>query len=104
MKYNLSELMKTAWQFVRVNGYTMSDAMKQAWLHFKLKAMMAEGVVRFYYQKVDGTIREAWGTLDPRRLPSTKGNRRMNATVQTYFDTEVDDFRSYKKANLMRIA
>lgn len=103
MKYNLSELMRTAWQFVRVNGFSMSDALKQAWLHFKLRARMAKGVVKFYFQKVDGSIREAWGTLDPRRIPATQGVKKPSPLVQTYFDLERDEYRCYKKANLISI-
>lgn len=104
MKYNLSDLMRTAWQFVKCNGFKMSEALKQAWLQFKLKVKMTRGIVKFYYQKVDGTIREAYGTLAERLLPPTGGNRRTNKTVQTYYDTEVEDWRCYKIANLIKIA
>ena len=96
--------MKMAWQFVRVNGFTMSEALKQAWLNFKLKAKMTRGIVKFYYQKVDGSIREAWGTLMSSRLPATLGVRTPSPLVQTYFDTEVEEYRCFKKANLIRIA
>lgn len=104
MKYNLSQLMKLAWQFVKMNGFTMSEAMKQAWLNFKVKAKMAKGIVKFYYQKVDGSILEAYGTLSERIVPPTGGNRRYCPTVQTYFDTEVNDWRCFKLANLIKIA
>lgn len=96
--------MKMAWQFVRVNGFTMSEALKQAWLNFKLKAKMFVGIVKFYYEKVDGTVREAWGTLMESRLPATRGIRKPSPLVQTYFDTGVNEYRSFKRANLIRIA
>lgn len=104
MKYNLSQLMKTAWQFVKMNGFTMAEAMKQAWMQFKLRAKMAKGIVKFYFQKIDGSIREAYGTLNEGMVPATGGNRKTNPTVQTYFDTEKGEWRCYKIANLMRIA
>ena len=39
-KNNMREVMSTAWQFVRKNGCTMSEAMKVAWANYKLKQVM----------------------------------------------------------------
>lgn len=36
----LSSVMQMAWSFVRKNGYTMSEAMKIAWMNLKLKAAL----------------------------------------------------------------
>lgn len=36
----LHEVMSLAWQFVKSNGYTMSEAMKVAWANLKLKGEM----------------------------------------------------------------
>ena len=36
----LHEVMSLAWQFVKRNGYTMSEAMKVAWANLKLKGEM----------------------------------------------------------------
>ena len=97
--------MLQAWQFVKRNGYTMSEALKVAWSNFKLKKEMTDRIVKFYYQKVDGSIREAFGTLSSKIMPETKGsNRKRNDTVQVYYDTEKQAYRCYKKANLIRIA
>lgn len=105
-KSDLRAIMQMAWQFVKRNGFTMSEALRAAWLNFKLKVRMAVAIVKFYFQKVDGSIREAYGTLNPAIMPVTSGsdNRRKNDTVQTYFDTERAEFRCFKKANLLRIA
>lgn len=101
----LHEVMSLAWQFVRRNGYTMSEALKTAWANLKLKARMMSGVVKFYFQKVDGTVREAFGTLKAELLPATGAEtaRKANPTTQTYFDTERQEWRCYKKANLQTI-
>lgn len=105
-KSDLRSIMQMAWQFVKRNGFTMSEALHAAWLNFKLKVAMAVRIVKFYFQKVDGSIREAYGTLNASIMPEISGsdNRRKNDTVQTYYDTEVQAFRCYKKANLLRIA
>ncbi len=58
----------------------------------------------FYFQKVDGSLREAYGTLMSDRIPETKGEKKTNDTCQVYFDTEKDEWRCFKKANLVKIA
>ncbi len=101
---SLSKIMSLAWQMVRKNGYTISEAMKVAWQNFKLKAKMSKGIVRFYYRKVNGELREAFGTLSGKLLPETKETgRKANSTLQTYFDTERAEWRSFKIANLVNV-
>ena len=97
----LSQVMKLAWQFVKKNGLTMSEALKKAWANAKLKMAMQTKIVKFYFQKVDGTIREAYGTLCERLIPAIAGtdNRKKNDTIQTYFDTEKQEWRCFKKLN-----
>ena len=105
IKNEMREVMLTAWQFVRRNGYTMAEALRTAWVNIKLRKAMASRIVRFYFQKVDGSVREAFGTLAANIVPQTNGTeRKPNDTVQTYFDTEKQAWRCYKKANLVRIA
>ena len=97
--------MLMAWTFVKRNGFSMSEAMKCAWANMKLKAAMKNRIVKFYFQKVDGSIREAYGTLKENLIPATSGdNRKKNDTVQVYFDTERQEYRCFKKANLLNIA
>lgn len=100
----LREILNLAWQFVRKNGYTMSEAMKCAWANYKLKQAMKNKIVRFYYRKVSGEIREAFGSLQDKLLPETKeSGRKPNDTLFTYFDTEKGEYRSFKRANLIKI-
>ena len=106
VKNQMSEIMTAAWSFVRKNGYTMAEALKCAWRNAKLRKAMAQGIVKFYFQKVDGSIREAFGTLAKNLIPATQGesNRKRNDTVQTYYDSEKCDWRCFKVANLISIA
>ena len=100
----LHDIMTLAWQFVKRNGFTMSEALKAAWANIKLRTAMNNRIVKFYFQKVDGSIREAYGTLKDNLIPATSGdNRKRNDTVQVYFDTEKQEWRCYKKANLISI-
>lgn len=103
-KTELRTIMQMAWQFVKRNGFELSEALKQAWQVFKLKKQMLKGIVKFYYQKVDGSIREAYGTLKSELMPAidTSNDRRLkNPTVQVYFDTERQEFRCFKVANVL---
>lgn len=106
MKRNvLHEIMTLAWQFVKRNGYTMSEALKCAWANMKLMGQMKDRIVKFYFLKVDGTVREAYGTLRRELVPETgKSDKAKNDTVQCYYDTERQSWRSFKKANLIKIA
>ena len=99
----LSSVMRLAWQLVKRNGFSMSEALKTSWLQMKLKTQMKERVVKFWFQKVDGTLREAYGTLKSNLIPETgNSNRAKNDTVSVYYDTEKSEWRCYKIANLMR--
>ena len=65
---------------------------------------MRSRIVKFYYQKIDGSIREAYGTLKSDLILETKGDdRKRNDTVQAYFDTEKQEYRYFKKLNLVTI-
>lgn len=100
----LSEIMHKAWMFVRKYGFTMAEAMKQAWALSKLKTAMKKGIVKFMYTKLSGEIRTAWGTLKDELIPTTdKGNRKTNESVFTYWDSEKESFRCFKVANFLKV-
>ena len=40
-KSTLSQVMNLAWQFVKRNGFNLSQALKAAWTNIKLKTAMA---------------------------------------------------------------
>ena len=103
-KNQMRELMKQAWMLVKVYGFSMADAMKQAWQVLKLKAALKKGVVKFFYQKLNGEIRCTWGTLKDDLIPETKGTeRKKNDSLITYYDNEKAAFRSFKIANLIKV-
>lgn len=104
-KETLKEIMSLAWSFVRKNGYSMSDAMKCAWANVKLRVQLSKRIVEFYFKKTDGTLRQAFGTLMSTRVPQTKGTGRKAAdNLQVYFDTEKEEWRCFKKCNLVKLA
>lgn len=102
-KEQLSQIMRTAWRFFKITGLNFAECLKLAWANFKLVSQMKLGIVKFYFQKVDGSKREAWGTLKAELLPTTKESdkRAKNDTTQVYFDTEKQEYRCFKKLNLV---
>ena len=100
----LSGVMKNAWRFFKMTGTSFSECLQRAWRNYNLVRQMLKGIVRFYFQKVDGTIREAWGTLSAGMIPDTGDGRKRNDFVQVYYDTEKKEYRSFKKFNLISIA
>jgi hypothetical protein len=102
-KSTMREIMNMAWSMVRMYGYTISKAMHIAWLNIKLKMQLKNKIVEFYYQKVDGSVRQAFGTLKENIVPQTQGVRRSAESCQVYYDTEKQEWRCYKKCNLIKI-
>lgn len=101
----LHEVMSLAWQFVKRNGYTMSEAMKLSWANLKLKGEMKKKIVKFYFKKTDGTLRQAFGTLKENLIGEVKGTgRKPNDNLQVYWDTEKEEYRCFKKCNLVKMA
>ena len=99
---NLSMIMTEAHRFIKIAGINLSEALKRAWANFKLAVRMRAKIVKFY-RKVDGSIREAYGTLSSRLIPAIAGtdNRKKNETVFPYWDTERQEWRCFKKLNLV---
>lgn len=102
-KAQLKGIMQLAWQFVKQNGYTMSQALICAWANAKLKARLFSGIVHFLFRKVDGSPRQAFGTLASNRVPMTANNRKQSEHIQTYYDTEKGEWRCFKKCNLIAV-
>lgn len=85
-------------------GMNKSDALRQGWLLARTHHLMTTQYVMFEFLKTDGkTIRKALGTLPPYFTPPTKGLRTPPTTTQVYFDVEKNDWRSFRKSNLLRI-
>lgn len=103
-KETMREIMRMAWSFVRKNGYTMSEALKCAWANVKLRTMLRNRIVEFYFKKTDGTLRQAFGTLKEGLIGEIKGTgRKTNDNLQVYWDTEKEEYRCFKKCNLVKI-
>lgn len=104
-KNNLREIMCDAWRMFRVTGESFSACLKRSWMVFKLRMQMKTRKVQFFFQKVDGTIRQAFGTMLENVIGGkVKGcGRKPNSDLVVYYDCEKDAFRSFKKFNLIKV-
>ena len=102
---DLSTIMRLAWRVYHTTRQAFAEGLKVARRKFNLVRRMQNEGGRFYFRKVDGTLREAWGTLRPDLVPASKDNdtRKKNDTVQVYFDTERQEWRCFKRLNLETI-
>lgn len=91
-------VMMYAWS-VRHLFTNFANALRQAWKVIKLKLAMKSGQVSFKFKKVDGSIREAIGTLQVEY--DRKGNGHGTEETMSFFDVEVNQWKSFKITNLI---
>jgi len=72
-------------------------------LNDTLRVKMLTGIVHFSFQKKDGSLREAYGTLQQDKITIPAGDSKPNEAIGTYFDLEANAWRSYTIANLIAI-
>lgn len=99
-----ARVMKYAWQLWRATKQQWRICMIKAWQLYRLAKAMREGVVTFYNQKADGSIRKAMGTLKNLPAGATLGGKKVTKPsykTMAYFDTEKNSFRCFKIENLI---
>lgn len=80
----------------------IEEAREVAEMNQRLHEQLLKRKVRFYFKKIDGSIRIAYGTLMHDSIPPIKGTGRpLNFDLQIYYDLEKESFRSFKKSNLL---
>ncbi len=88
----------------RTNSELMAGA--KAMMIETAKRLMKGGICHFVYAKKDGTLREAWGTLNrslvEKHIVGTGESRECYATT-AYFDTEKGAWRSFRWENLVAV-
>ena len=96
--------MTDAKRINEITGRPMAECEKQAQQIAECIKEMNSRIVEFYYMKKDGSKRQAFGTLQPEvivPLISNAPERKPNPDLVTYYDTEAQAFRSFKKVNFI---
>ncbi len=97
-----SKVFRYAWQIVKATGKRFAVALAKAWQVYKLKKRMTAEVVKFAFEKADGSLRVAYGTLQNLN-DKIKGTGKPNYKTLAYFDTDKQAFRCFKIENLINI-
>ena len=102
MKRNdLQTIMRRAWHLFRSMGKAFAVCLSKAWQLYRLTKRMRAGVVRFAYEKADGTLRKAAGTLHEVSATIKGTGRPDGGQAVRYYDVEADGWRSFKVENLI---
>jgi len=99
------QVLTDAKRINEITGRPMAECENQAQQIAECVKAMKSRIVEFYFVKKDGTVRQAFGTLqDDVILPLIKDatNREPNPEVVTYYDTVKLQFRSFRKENFQR--
>ena len=81
---------------------TPSQALKYAWWFERFRDQLRRNAYRFSYFKIDGSIREARGTLNPALIPAAHmpkaSNDQRSTPIDTfaYYDLDAAGWRSFR--------
>ena len=85
-----------------------SQALHYAWWFEDFRTKLRTGVWRFSFFKLDGSIREARGTLSPLLIPADKLpssgaslDKKKSASSFPYFDLDKQEWRSFRLDNFI---
>ena len=100
MKNFRTKVFKQAHELMRATGKAFAVCLSKSWALYSLNKRMRREIVTFAYEKADGSLRKAKGTLqDVQNL--IKGTGPENYKTVRYFDVEANGFRSFKVENLI---
>ncbi|MFN8304039.1 MAG: SH3 beta-barrel fold-containing protein [Saprospiraceae bacterium] len=104
---NRSQILALAWAIRRQNQFlTWGQCQAQAWQVARLRHRLRAGAARFTFQKQDGEVREAYGTLNPALFQyEHKGTDRAESpTAIRYFDLDKNAWRSFRAERILKVA
>lgn len=102
-----SEVLTMAHAIRRQNQFlTWGQCQAQAWKVARLRSALRAGATRFTFQKQDGEVREALGTLNNSLFQyEHKGTDRAECpTVVKYFDLDKNAWRSFRAERILQVA
>ena len=107
IKNKMRKVMQLAHRAYQLKSSSMSwvECLKQAWQVVKLESAMKTKVVEFFFMKMNGEVRQAFGTLLQSHIdytPNGKGYACKDCTK--YWDEVKGEWRQFKNYNLIRVA
>lgn len=96
-----TKVFRQAWELVRETGKSFAVCLAKAWTLYRLKKELSKGVVKFAYEKIDGSLRKAYGTL--KDIDYTPKGKESSIKTFSYFDVEANSFRCFRISNLITV-
>lgn len=108
IKNKMRKVMQLAHRAYQLKSSSMSwvECLKQAWQVVKLEAAMKTKVVEFFFMKMNGEVRQAFGTLLQSHIdytPNGTGHAASRDCIR-YWDEEKGAWRQFKAYNFLRVA
>ena len=98
-----SKVFNQAHEIRKATGKAFSICLINAWKAYRLTKRMKKEVVKFAFEKIDGSLRYASGTLNGMGTNLIKGTGTPNFKTVSYFDIDANGFQSFKVENLVRV-
>ena len=95
-----TKVFKWANELQETTGKAFPVCLSTAWALYRLRKKMHTGVVKFAFEKADGSLRIAQATLKDVQ-DKVKGTGTPNYKTFKYFDVEKQSFRSFKVGNFI---
>ena len=89
-----TKVFKRAHEMMKKTGKAFAVCLSKAWVIYRLVKRMKNDVVKFTFEKSNGELRTAFGTLK-NTVSKIKGTGKVNYKSVCYFDTEKQQFRSF---------
>lgn len=98
-----SKVFKRAYAIMKATDKTFAVCLSKAWALYRLtNKMRTKDEVCFTYEKKDGSLRKAFGTLK-NISQFIKGTGKTSIGVFHYWDLEVVAFRCFRIENLVTV-
>ena len=98
-----TKVFKRAYKIMEATGKAFAVCLSKAWALYRLaKKMRTNKEVHFTYEKKDGSLRRAIGTLK-NVSEFVKGTGKTSLGVVHYFDVEANWFRCFRSENLVAV-
>jgi len=98
-----TQVFKRAYKIMKATGKAFAVCLSKAWALYRLaKQLRSNEEVCFTYEKKDGSLRRAYGTLK-NVSQFVKGTGKATANVFHYWDLETTAFRCFKIENLVTV-
>ena len=97
-------VMQRAYYLMAATGKEWAVCLKKAWLLYRLNKAMHTQEISFIFEKKNGEIRSAFGTLKCDVINyEFKNETQTNIKVFNYYDLEAAAFRCFKIENFMSL-